>query len=226
MLCIFPVLLGAADVKPNVALIALNKQAEMFCDLLLGVYGDTLPVTFVERNSRTALEQEFRLNQTGLLSGDWQPSERHLEKAELFFVAESGEKTTRILIFDGRRGIRLVDCDLVRKDALISVASGAELLNLALKKQQDLPTSGIQKLAFMPLLPVHLSAENERAARKFLTRLERGILTQRNAVLLERKHLQLLLSEPGKHDLLKGTVIFRTTAREKNGKLSDRKSVV
>ena len=65
----------------NAALIALNKQAEMFCDLLLGVYGETLPVTFLERNSRTALEQEFRLNQTGLLSGDWQPSERHLEKA-------------------------------------------------------------------------------------------------------------------------------------------------
>ncbi len=133
-LFLLAVLLGAADRKVNAALIALNKQAEMFCDLLLGVYGETLPVTFLERNSRTALEQEFRLNQTGLLSGDWQPSERHLEKAELFFVAESGEKTTRILIFDGRRGIRLVDCDLVRKDALISAASGAELLKLALKK--------------------------------------------------------------------------------------------
>ena len=219
-LCLLAVLLDAADRKVNAALIALNKQAEMFCDLLLGVYGETLPVTFLERTSRTALEQEFRLNQTGLLSGDWQPSERHLEKAELFFVAESRKKTTRILIFDGRRGIRLVDCDLVRKDALISAASGAELLKLALNKQQDLPTAGMQKLAFMPLLPVHLSTENERAARGFLTRLERGILTQRNAVLLERKHLQLLLSEPGKHDLLKGTVIFRTTAREKDGKLS------
>lgn len=220
LLCLFTILLGAADTKPNIALIALNKQAEMFCDLLLGVYGETLPVTFLERNSRTALEQEFRLNQGGLLSGDWQPSERHLEKAELFFVAESGKKTTRILIFDGRRGIRLVDCDLVRKDALISAASGAELLNLALKKQHDLSTSEIQKLAFMPLLPVHLSAENERVAREFLTRLERGVLKQKNAVLLERKHLRLLLSEPGKHDLLKGTVIFRTTAREKEGKLS------
>lgn len=114
-LCILTVLTGAAEIKPNVALIALNKQTEMFCDLLLAVYGDTLPVTFLERNDRTALEQEFRLNQAGLLSGDWQPSERHLERAELFFVAESREKTMRILIFDGRRGIRLVDCDLVKK---------------------------------------------------------------------------------------------------------------
>ncbi len=64
-LCLLAVLLDAADRKVNAALIALNKQAEMFCDLLLGVYGETLPVTFLERTSRTALEQEFRLNQTG-----------------------------------------------------------------------------------------------------------------------------------------------------------------
>ena len=34
LLCVFTVLPGAAEVKPEVALIALNQPAEMLCDLL------------------------------------------------------------------------------------------------------------------------------------------------------------------------------------------------
>ncbi len=206
---------------PHIGLFPLDSEAEIVADLILGMYASKLPVKFVERSRFRLIERELRRNRSGLTSGEWMPNPKELQNAELFAIIhaepDTGQKQLSLTLFDGRFGIRLIDSIIPGKKAVEQASAVASMIRTAAEKRQKLYSKGILKLAFMPLVPINLTPEQLAIAKQAERMITRNSMSRPETLVLERRHLRMLLDEPGSvankltRQLAAGSLLVRLT---------------
>ena len=186
MLCFVTALLLAynACAEQNLALFALDEEATPWVELALAELSNEPGITLLERTEMAKLQKELALAETGedaiaLLPG-------LMQNVELFAVV----KNRSMQAFDGTTGVRLLD---------VSIASPADLteaVRQAVQKQRGFKQEKLRKLSCLPMTAANLSAEQSKRALELEELLLRRLANMPDVVLLERRHLILLLNEP------------------------------
>jgi len=169
----------------RIALCPLDSASRNLADLALVELSADQDVVCLERAEIDRLLAECRLlEQT---DGDFQPDPRVMQNAVLFIVLQDGE----LQAFDAVTGVRLANHELD------TAPEACRAIRQALAKRERFANKQLRKLSLMPMTPVNLSPEQEGTARKLERILSRLLGNRPDLVLLERRHLQVLLNEPG-----------------------------
>lgn len=169
----------------RIALCPLDSASRNLADLALVELSADQDVVCLERAEIDRLLAESRLlEQT---DGDFQPDPRVMQNAELFIVLQNGE----LQAFDAVTGVRLANHELD------TAPEACRAIREALAKREHFANNQLRKLSLMPMTPVNLTPEQEDKARKLERILSRLLGNRSDLVLLERRHLLVLLSEPG-----------------------------
>lgn len=188
----------------RVALLALDRNAQNLTDLALAELSAEKQIIFLERSEIAAIRKELQL----AAAADFVPDPRLMQNAQVFAILQKSD----FIAFDARTGVRLLD---QRAEDLAQLSAA---IRAAVHKQQSFTTGEVRKLSFLPLLPANLSENQEKLARQVETILLRGLGNRDHTLLLERRHLLLLLEEPGAdsrdltRDLFAGALVVRMTA--------------
>lgn len=204
-LCLLLTALPALTAPPvKVALLALDRNAQNLTDLALAELSAEEHITFLERSEIAAIRKELQL----ATAADFVPDPRLMQNAQVFAILHKSD----FVAFEARTGARLLD------QPAADLAQLCTAIRAAGHKQQSFTAGEMRKLSFLPLLPANLSDRQEELARQVETILLRGLGNRDHTVLLERRHLLLLLEEPGQgsrdltRDLFAGAVVVRMTA--------------
>ncbi len=188
----------------RVALMPMDATAQNLADLALTELSGDADIAFLERAEIDQIKKELRLSALS----DFVPDPQLMQNAHVFAVMlKQG-----FVAFDARTGVRLVDLPAINAEAV----GGA--LRDAIAKRQSLTASKLRKLSCMPLVPANLSEKQEALARRLETTLLRTLGNRKDFVVLERRHLLLLLNEPGAErqdltrDLFAGALVLKLTA--------------
>ncbi len=173
-----------ACAEQNLALFALDEEAMPWVELALAELSDEPGIALLERTEMAKLQKELALAETGedaiaLLPG-------LMQNVELFAVV----KNRSIQAFDGTTGVRLLDVPITSPDAL------TEAVRQAAQKQRSFKQETLHKLSCLPMTAANLSEEQSKRAYDFEELLLRWLANMPDVVLLERRHLILLLNEP------------------------------
>ena len=188
----------------RVALMPMDATAQNLADLALAELSGDADIAFLERAEIDQIKKELRLSALS----DFVPDPQLMQNAHVFAVMLKQD----FVAFDARTGVRLVDLPDISAEAV----GGA--LRDAIAKRQALTASKLRKLSCMPLVPANLSEKQEALARRLETTLLRTLGNQKDFVVLERRHLLLLLNEPGAErqdltrDLFAGALVLKLTA--------------
>ena len=188
----------------RVALMPMDATAQNLADLALAELSGDADIAFLERAEIDQIKRELRLSALS----DFVPDPQLMQNAHVFAVMLKQD----FVAFDARTGVRLVDLPTISAEAV----GGA--LRDAIAKRQSLTASKLRKLSCMPLVPANLSEKQEALARRLETTLLRTLGNQKDFVVLERRHLLLLLNEPGAErqdltrDLFAGALVLKLTA--------------
>lgn len=188
----------------RVALLPMDTTAQNLADLALAELSGDANIAFLERSEIEQIKKELRLSALS----DFVPDPRLMQNAQVFAVMLKQD----FVAFDARTGVRLVDLPNISAETV----GGA--LRDAIVKRQSLAASQLRKLSCMPLVPANLSENQEALARRLETTLLRSLGNLKDVVLLERRHLLLLLNEPGAEqcdltrDLFAGALVLKLTA--------------
>lgn len=189
----------------RVALIPMDATTQNMADLALVELSGDAGITFLERAEIDKIKKELQLT-TAL--ADFIPDPKLMQNTQVFAVMLKHD----FIAFDARTGVRLVDLPNISAKAV----GGA--LRDAIAKRNSLTTGKLRKLSCMPLVPANLSKEQEDLARRLEATLLRTLGNQKDVVVLERRHLLLLLNEPeAEHqdltkDLFAGALVLKLTA--------------
>ncbi|MDD4097775.1 MAG: hypothetical protein PHC30_03300, partial [Lentisphaeria bacterium] len=176
---------GQLSGQVRIALCPLDTASRNLADLALAELSADLDVICLERTEIDRLLAETRLAEHH--DGDFQPDPRVMQNTELFIVLQGGE----LQAFDAATGVRLAN------RALGTAPEACRAIRQALAKRERFANQQLRKLSLMPMTPVNLTPEQEGAARKLERILSRRLGNRSDLVLLERRHLLVLLSEPG-----------------------------
>lgn len=188
----------------RVALIPMDATAQNMADLALAELSGDAGITFLERAEIDKIQKELQLTTLA----DFIPDPQLMQNTQVFAVMLKHD----FIAFDARTGVRLVDLPNISAEAV----GGA--LRDAIAKRNSLTTGKLRKLSCMPLVPANLSKDQEDLARRLEATLLRTLGNQKDVVVLERRHLILLLNEPGTEhqdltkDLFAGALVFKLTA--------------
>ncbi|NMA21544.1 MAG: hypothetical protein GX927_13300, partial [Lentisphaerae bacterium] len=187
-----------------VALLPMDATAQNSADLALAELSGDADITFLERTEIDQIKKELRLSALS----DFVPDPQLMQNADVFAVMLKQD----FIAFDARTGVRLVDLPTISAEAV------GDALRDAIAKRQSLTASKLRKLSCMPLVPANLSEKQEDLARRLETTLLRTLGNRKDFVVLERRHLLLLLNEPGAErqdltkDLFAGALVLKLTA--------------
>ncbi|MDD4537705.1 MAG: hypothetical protein PHT80_01715 [Lentisphaeria bacterium] len=169
----------------RIALCPLDSASRSLADLALVELSAEQDIVCLERAEIDRLLAESRLlEQT---DGDFRPNPRVMQNAELLIVLHDGE----LQAFDAVTGVRLANHELD------TAPEAGRAIRQALAKRERFANKRLRKLSLMPMTPVNLSPEQEGTARKLERILSRLLGNRSDLVLLERRHLLVLLNEPG-----------------------------
>lgn len=221
---------SAADI-PRVGLISLDDNARNVSDLTLGLFSKNLEITFVERNRFQSIAEEIKLNNSKFAARSWTLDSKAMENADIFVILRntlpaSPDENLEVVIFDAVTGIRLIDCVLPGQTEFNQAEAVSTLIRSAVSKREKFHANGLLKLAFMPLVPVNLSAEQFAVAKQVESLIVRSIASRPDVIVLERRYLRYLLDEPNAKvncltkKLLTGSLLVRLTASPKNERIA------
>ncbi len=188
----------------RVALIPMDATAQNMADLTLAELSGDTDIAFLERAEIDKIKKEFRLSALS----DFVPDPKLMQNTQVFAVMLKQD----FVAFDARTGVRLIDLPN------ISAEAAGNALRDAIIKRNSLTTGKLRKLSCMPLVPANLSEKQKTLARRLETTLLRTLGNQKDFVVLERRHLLLLLNEPGAEhqdltkDLFAGALVLKLTA--------------
>ena len=188
----------------RIALCPLDTESRNLADLALAELSADHDIACLERTEIDRLLAEARLAD----QSDFQPDLQLMQNVELFIVLQGSE----LQAFDATTGVRLASHKL---DTATEVS---QAVRQALVKRERFVNNQLRKLSLLPMTPVNLSPKQEETARKLENILSRQLGNRPDLVLLERRHLMMLLSEPGAEtsdltsQLFAGALLLKPTA--------------
>ena len=230
----FAFIVNGQETLPKAALIPLDEQSEIVTELVLDMFskGMQAPVSLLERAEFDKIVKEIKLNNSKFGNREFTPDWKFMENTDIFCILGSKKISTSklagstLIIYDTSTGIRLADCDIVGKPAVIQATAVAKVIRLTLKKRARLHNYKLSRFAFLPLVPVNLSTKQLTAAREAESSIIRTLGKLPDSVVLERRHLRHLLNEPNAQinqltkKLLTGSIFVKLRARgTENGKI-------
>lgn len=201
LLCLLA-LTALAEVR--LALIPLDEAGASQADLALAELSGDDDIVFLERSEIAKIKSEIRLmNLT-----DFVPDSQLMENTQLFILVMD----SRLLAFDSRTGVRLLDCNCRELPELLAA------VRTAVAKQRKFSVAGLKKISVMPMVPAHLEDKQEKLAREAEAALLQKMCVHPELALLERRYLRNLLDEPDAAEnklaaeLFAGAVVMKPTA--------------
>lgn len=207
---------------PRVALIPLDDEAKKLEHLVLAENtAAALKLNFLERTEIEKLTKELKLSVSGLADHNFSLNLQKLKNVELFAVLGKNN----LIIFDATTGMRLIDCDLSNE---FEQQSSDVILYIeqAIVKRNKIKDGKLLHLGFIPIVPINLTKNEEQIAGQLERLLMREMSSKPDMVVLERRHLRLLLEEPNSEtkkltkNLLTSSLLVRLSAsKADNGKI-------
>ncbi len=173
-----------ARAEQNLALFALDDEATPWVDLALAELSNEPGIALLERMEMGKLQREMALADIG--EDSFAPMPGLMQNVGLFAVA----KKRFVQVFDGTTGVRLLDMPIASPAAL------TEAVRLAVRKQSGFKQNALKKISCLPMTAANLSAEQHKLAENIEELLLRKLANMPDVVLLERRHLILILNEP------------------------------
>lgn len=189
--------------EQNLALFYLEESAAPMVDLAVAELSNEPQLVLLERSEMAKLQQELLLSAT---AGDETPLPALMQNVGLFVVV----RQKSMQAFDGQTGVRLLDTSVESADTL------CDAIRIAAKKQRDFKDDVLCRISCLPTIAANLSPKDSERAKTLDELLLRRLTNLPQSVLLERRHLLLLLSEPNAkankltQQLFAGSVVMKT----------------
>ncbi|MDT8389682.1 MAG: hypothetical protein RRC34_04135 [Lentisphaeria bacterium] len=200
---------GALAVPVRVALMPLDDPSAMTADMVLAELSGQGGIVFLERSEINKIRAELKLGEAGFVADEFIPDQKLLENTDVFAVL----KESNFIAFDAMTGVRLVDRPTEDSEAV------GKAIQDAVHKRDLFNEGKTTKFAFLPLVVANLNKAQAETAKEACQTFIRQVGQHPDTVVLERRHLLMLLDEPeaDKRNLTKGlfagTILGRPSAR-------------